>query len=301
MPDAATAAHGGAAARSDTLRPMIVTTATSAELAAAGSVSATTGGWRLVTQPDHARFAFELLRLWRGAELADHPRREDILFAAREHDNGWRELDAAPLWNATEAGGAPHDFRSMPARHRIDQWLRGSERFAAERPYAALLITLHALALNQRGEEDGHADEASPPLPERWDAMIDRLEEHRDALLEESGASAAEAADDYRFVRLADTASLTGLGVWGDGFELDVPGGPEADAPSLALRGHLEAGEDPDGPPPTLLLDPLPLAGATTFRIPVRYLPRRDYGDDVGLGVALATARWGDLRLRVAC
>ena len=40
---------------------------------------------RLVDQEDHARFAFELCREW--TELADHPRREPLLLAIREHDN----------------------------------------------------------------------------------------------------------------------------------------------------------------------------------------------------------------------
>ncbi len=262
--------------------------------------------WRVVTQPDHARFAFELLRLWRGPELANHPRREDILFAAREHDNGWRELDAAPLWNAgaddadgADAAGRPHDFRSMPARHRIDLWLRGTERFADSRPYSSLLITLHALALNSPGEEDGGA----PAVAEQWDKMIATLEERRDDLLEETGASPDEARGDYRFVRFADTASLTALGLWGGGFELDVPG-PSGDGEghgggTLTIRGELESAGDA-GAPPTLRLAPLPLAGATTFRLPARYLERRDYGDDVSLAVALATARWGEWRVRVA-
>jgi|GEM_PF-661679 len=257
--------------------------------------------WRIVTQPDHARLAFELLRLWHRPELANHPRREEILFAAREHDNGWRELDAAPLWNAAEdragddaegVGGRPHDFRSMPARHRIDLWLRGTERFSENRPYASLLITLHALALNQRGEEDGN----EPAISERWDEMIGRLEERRDDLLEETGAKLDQALDDYRFVRFADTASLTALAAWG-GFEVDVPG-PDG-AGDLTLGGELEPARDA-AKPPTLHLTPLPLAGATTFRLPARHLPRRDYGDDVSLAVALATARWGEYRVRVA-
>ena len=50
----------------------------------------------LVTQSDHAHFAAELLSLWRLDGFPDHPRRDDILFAVREHDNGWREEDAVP-------------------------------------------------------------------------------------------------------------------------------------------------------------------------------------------------------------
>src|SRR5262245_63540953 len=43
-----------------------------------------------ITQPYHARLAADLLSHWKG--FADHPRRAALLLAAREHDNGWREL-----------------------------------------------------------------------------------------------------------------------------------------------------------------------------------------------------------------
>src|SRR6187401_2294836 len=80
----------------------------------------------VITQPDHARFSAELLSLWRA--LADHPRREELLFAVREHDNGWRETDAAPHWDAEQ--GRPHDFLSLPRTERIELWQRGTARFA---------------------------------------------------------------------------------------------------------------------------------------------------------------------------
>ena len=234
-------------------------------------------GWRLVTQPDHARFAGELLALWRGPEVAAHPRRGELLFAAREHDNGWREADAAPRWDA--AAGRPHDFLSVPAEVRHEVWLRGTGRFAAERPYAALLVTLHALSfLERRGEE-------------AWDAMVGALEERRAALLEETGVAAEAAAADFRFVRFADTASLTVASNWTEAFSTEVPDGGGG---LRTIRGRW----DPQAA--TLHLDPLPLAGATTFRLPARHVERRDYGGDVDLAVALASARWEEMAVRVA-
>jgi hypothetical protein len=232
--------------------------------------------WRLVTQPDHARFAGELLALWRGPEVAAHPRRGELLFAAREHDNGWREADAAPRWNA--ADGRPHDFLSVPPEVRGEVWLRGTGRFAAARPYAALLVTLHALSfLERRGEE-------------AWDAMVGALEERRAALLEETGVAAEEAAADYRFLRFADTASLTVASGWTEAFSAEVPDGGGL----RTIRGRW------DPAAATLHLDPLPLAGATTFRVPARWVEKRDYGGDVDLAVALASARWQEMAVRVA-
>ena len=64
----------------------------------------------VVSQNDHAHFAAELLALWRADGLPDHPRRRRLLFAAREHDNGWRETDSAPFCDREK--GRPHDFMS---------------------------------------------------------------------------------------------------------------------------------------------------------------------------------------------
>ena len=229
--------------------------------------------WLLITQPDHARFAGELLRLWRGDGLAEHPRREEVVFAGREHDNGWREADAAPSWDRERA--RPHDFTTLPEAERREIWERGTARFAGSRPAGALLVTLHALALlsGRRGDPD-------------WDETLGRLEERRDGLLEAAWLTAEEAAADYRFVDFADLASLTACSRWSDPFEREWPGG--------SRRGRFEAGSG------TLRLDPFPLAGATTFRVPARRIPKRSYAGDAELGGELAAARWGDVAVRVA-
>lgn len=237
-----------------------------------------TDGWRLITQPDHARFSGELLRLWRGTELSAHPRREAIVFAGREHDNGWRETDAAPSWNHEE--GRPHDFLTLPQAPRIEVWLRGTARFAEEQPYASLLVCLHALNFYQR-----RGDEA-------WDRMIDVLEERRDALIEASGSDLESAQADYRFIELADAASLAVCAASPTPFEHPLPQvAGTRETPTITGRFDLHA--------VTLHLDPLPLAGATSFEIPMRKLPRRAYTGDADLGGALAAVRWTRLTVRV--
>src|SRR5947199_5589429 len=140
----------------------------------------------LVTQPDHAHFTGELLALWRADGLPDHPRRADLLFAGREHDNGWREADAAPHCDLER--GRPHDFMSIPREERIAIWERGTARFAGSQPYASLLITRHALTL--------HGDRREQPEWEEFFAYLDELER---GLLAATGAAAEEVAADYRF------------------------------------------------------------------------------------------------------
>ena len=224
---------------------------------------------RLITQPDHAHLAGELLSLWRADGLPGHPRRADLLFAAREHDNGWREADAAPRWDAGR--GLPHDFLTLPRQDRIEVWERGPCRFAAERPYAALLIARHALNLfrDRRGEED-------------WDGLLDFLEDFAVGLLAETGASWEELEADYPLIDLADLISLTAC----------------TGRSGLAERHGMRI-----EPLPTegeLRLEPFPLAGATTFRVPCRRIPHRDYRGDADLGGELATARWEEMSVRIA-
>ena len=225
--------------------------------------------FRLITQPDHAHFSGELLSLWRADGLPEHPRRDDLVFAAREHDNGWREADAAPRWDSEK--GRPHDFITLPARERVEVWERGTCRFAAERPYAALLITRHALNLfgGRRQEEE-------------WAPLLDFLDDFERSLLEETGASRADLEADYKWIDLADLISLAACNGWRDATE------------RYGVRIEPRAGGHR-----AIALAPFPLAGATTFRVPCRRIPRRDYRGDADLGGELATARWEEMTVKV--
>lgn len=218
----------------------------------------------MITQPDHARFSAELLSLWRP--LADHPRREELLFATREHDNGWRETDAAP--HCDPERGRPHDFLSLPREERIELWQRGTARFAGEHPWSALLITRHAVRLHQ--ERSG----------EEWEGFREYLDELYRNLLEATGASQEQVDEDYTWLDLADLISLGVCNRWSEPFG------------RYGFRGHFRDG--------TLHLDPFPLAGATGFRIPCRRIPVRAYRGDADLGGELAAARWEELPVRVA-
>ncbi len=224
---------------------------------------------RFVTQPDHAHLAGEILALWRADGLPAHPRRAEILFAGREHDNGWREADAAPRWDA--AAGRPRDFLTMATADRIEIWERGTARFAGSHPYASLLIVRHAQAL--------HRDRAGDPA---WQDFLAYLDELARGLLAETGAAPDEVESDYRFLDLADLVSLSALN----------------GAPERFLR-HGVAGRRESGGE-TVHLSPFPLAGATAFEVPCRRIPSRPYAGDADLGGELAAARWETVRVRLA-
>lgn len=221
---------------------------------------------RLVTQSDHAHLAGEMLSLFRLAELVDHPRRGRLLRAVREHDNGWREVDAAPP--VDRRSGRPHDYRSLPDEIRRELWDRGARRFVGEDTYVALLVVRHARHLH----DERRAETAWVP----WLAALEDLDAE---LLEECGLAAEEVAADYRWLAIADRLSLALCEAADDRFDIGPFG--------VVVEGD------------TLRLEPFPLAGRTTFRLSCRHLPDRRYDGDRDLGSALARARWERVELRL--
>ena len=221
---------------------------------------------RLITQNDHAHLAAEMLALWLTDGMPEHPRRRELIFAAREHDNGWRETDSAPFCDP--ASGRPHDFRTLPRDERWRIWRRGPARHAAREPYAALLVTRHALALHRERRED----------PE-WADVFAAWRQLEEELMEATGADEDAVAADYRWIDLTDLLSLALCCGWHRPFERH------------GFRGEV-AGD-------ALALDPFPLAGATTFRISCREIPDRRYASDTDLATELALARWREHAVRV--
>jgi hypothetical protein len=219
----------------------------------------------LTTQTDHAFFAAELLALWRTDSLPEHPRRGEILFAAREHDNGWREADAAPR---VREDGRPHDFLSIPDAVRFEIWQRGVARFYEQHPYASLLTAWHARALHEHHR--GAAD---------WKEFLEGLDTACEALLDATATEASAVERDYAFLELVDLISLVVCNRWNREMELH------------GYRFRCEGD--------ILHLDPLPLAGATSFEIRCRRIPDRRYTGDADLGVELATAPWERRRIQV--
>lgn len=244
-------------------------------------VCSTAQGFRHVTQADHARFAADLLGLFRVPELVGHRRREALLRAVADHDNGWWEADAAPRLAASRTSAL--DFRAIPADLRQEIWQRGVERFAAEEPYVAALLAGHALRLSRHWEEDPS-----------WASFRAALSARRDELLAAAGEVAAEVAADDGWLALADALSLAvcaGEPAFVDlpGWRLELrasPGGTHADLADGGTDGLAVA------------LEPFPFAGATAFELSCRWLPGETFDSAAALGVALATSPWRRLRAR---
>jgi len=198
--------------------------------------------------------------------LAARPRRETILHAIGEHDNGWAEEDAAPTVDGVT--GKVVDFVSAPlsVRHRV--WPRAIGRLADD-PAAAALVAQHALTVYERFRADA-----------LWASFFTAMEAARATMLHATRIRLDDLVDDYAFVRLADLISLTFCAGWTDEQRF-------ADW-TVRLSG------------PRVVVTPDPFGGATIpIEIAVRDLPNRPFQSDADLRDAVSQANTTTKRAEV--
>ncbi len=213
----------------------------------------------LVTQLHHAALAGAVMAAWRSDGLAEHPEREELLLAVREHDHGWLEPDAAPT--VDPATGAPEDFLDAPVGVRQAVWPRGTARLAGAHPYAAALVAYHALNVYRRHRCDP-----------AWQAFFAEMERAQRAALDRVPAERrAGWPGDYRFLFLGDLISLVFCHGWTQPFE--------GESYRLRLTGTtMEVTPDPFG------------GGERRLSVPARRIPARRYETDDDLRRTLAAA-----------
>ena len=209
-----------------------------------------------VTQPDHARLAADLLNQWNG--VADHPRRSALLLAAREHDNGWRELDEELVFDPREGRALDFITAPDPVKHAI--WPRGVDRLADASPYAAALVAQHAIFVY-----GGHREEPG------WAAFFAAMRTRRDDLRARAGQTPEELEADYPYLAIVDLLSLTFCNAWRDDHE------------RFATRTHC----DDRG----IVIAPSPFAAdPVALRVRARRMPDRRYASAADLRAAFEEA-----------
>jgi hypothetical protein len=216
----------------------------------------------LIAQPDHAALAARVMRQWRADGLLQAPRLSSILLAIEEHDNGWREVDAAPLVDG--GTGRVLDFISAPDEIRRAVWPRGVDRLAAT-PYAAALVAQHALHIYRRYRDNPG-----------WAPFFTEMETRRDRHLQHSGLLTLEdLVREYFFLRIGDLVSLTFCNGWTDG-QLDDSGSGYA----MSLDGT------------RLTITPDPFEGREVpLEVTARELPNRPFHSAAEAREAFSKAR----------
>jgi Protein of unknown function (DUF3891) len=214
----------------------------------------------LITQPDHARLARDIVAAIRTEPALATAAREVVLLATLEHDNGWLEVDAQATIDPDT--GRPCDFINGPAHVKHELWPRGITRVARTDARAAALIAEHALTVY-------HYRAAEP----EWQSFFGPITALRDDLLRQIAAVDGPArqvfAQEYRCVRLGDVFSLQFCNGWTEPHE------------TFGYHATLDRSQ--------LIISPDPFAGGVVqLRVMARRIPARRYASDADLRATMA-------------
>jgi hypothetical protein len=233
----------------------------------------TDGPWlSLITQPDHAALAAELMWAWRAEGLPDRATRQAALFATAQHDIGWTGFDAAP--RVDPSSGRPFDFMSAPASMKQQVWLRAVELLPSRSTYAAALVAQHAITILRRCRADpawGAFFLAMEDARDRWFTTDVRPDGTTGGILDPAVDSRRTFLQDYATVGTGDLLSLTFCNHW------TTP--QQAEGYVVAMVGaELRVAPDPFG------------GERVSFRVRARRVADRSYASEEALAAALAGA-----------
>jgi hypothetical protein len=216
------------------------------------------GVLHLITQPDHAALARRIMERWQPLHGAE--RRQSILLAVEEHDNGWREPDAQPAVDPDT--GRIFDFMTAPVPGKQAVWPRGVTRLAQQDHWAAALVAEHALTIYARFRDDAE-----------WIDFFGTMTRLRDTLVGQAGLTIFQLTHDYGYVRIGDLLSLVFCDQWQEEQTYDRWQFRLSDATVTVL-------------PDAFAGRPVPLA------VTAREIADVPYRSDADLQAAIRTAPW---------
>jgi hypothetical protein len=218
-------------------------------------------GALLITQQAHAWVSGQIARSWGNDDVAAPDPREQVCLAAEQHDLGMASFDMDPTIDPET--GFPHSFMDLPLARHLAIWTLAPRRMLVQDRYAALLVSMHGVALYERRDldalEEGEADAVR--------SFMDGQRAFQRELAASLGVSGEEMERNQKLIWVFDSLSLALLLDW-DPFEVE----------GVERRGAT--------------LDPWPFGEeALTLRCDGRRLQR---------GAPLSSARWGPVEVSLA-
>ena len=163
-------------------------------------------GWILITQDDHAKLSGQVIAHWGNNEFAKPEPFDEVLFALREHDAGWKEWDSLPKINPE--AGYPANFMEMSSQYQCEIWSRCYKSHSTTHPYASSLIALHFSKFNKSNLRKDPDNELAKSLQ---NDMMRFVAEKLD--IDASNVSVEKVPDEVRtnlkLLQIGDIISLT--------------------------------------------------------------------------------------------
>ncbi|MBW4565381.1 MAG: DUF3891 family protein [Mojavia pulchra JT2-VF2] len=101
-----------------------------------------------ITQPHHAWLSGQLARAWGNEQFGEFVPKQEVCFAAEQHDIGWLQWEQKPTLNPET--GYPYKFTELPTEVHIDIWSTAKQLALPLGRYATLLVSLHGTGLYER-------------------------------------------------------------------------------------------------------------------------------------------------------
>ncbi|WP_176707724.1 MULTISPECIES: DUF3891 family protein [Bacillales] len=127
----------------------------------------------LIAQHDHARISGDLVSAWQSGLFLSDERKEELAYAAYEHDSSWIDLDRIPIWN--DAAQIPFSFRDFPGNIRFFFYSKGLDHIQETSEYAALLGSILYTTLAERFRNEDTIAFVEKEFA-RQSAIIERLQ-----------------------------------------------------------------------------------------------------------------------------
>jgi uncharacterized protein DUF3891 len=235
-----------------------------------------------IGQPAHAWVSGQLARAWGNERFGAVEPWEEVCLAAEQHDVGMAEWERAPTLNP--ATGLPRSFMELELEEHLEIWWRAAPLVLPQGRYAAVLVSMHGVALYERR----NLDRLPPADVKRVREFLTGQRELQERLL--TGLPGADTVRrNQRLVWTWDSLSLGLLLDWMP-FELTA-------VPSAGADVDIAVGTAADG---TVALDPWPFGAP---RVSVHCDGRRLTGrfdDEAAMRTALAAAPWVTVERRLA-
>lgn len=104
----------------------------------------------MITQHDHAKISGGIAQNWKDDYFYGVERKEDVVLGIYEHDRGWIQPDAAPLWNSNQQ--KPYSFVDFPLDLKVAYYKKGIDEVEKMSKYACLLCSSHYASFLQYEE-----------------------------------------------------------------------------------------------------------------------------------------------------